>query len=66
VLPPTNPPCYPFIATFADDLSFIALNRHDAFVAWADWRTGVRQGLVSDIKLPASTFANPEHEHDDD
>jgi hypothetical protein len=45
--------------TFADDFSNITLNRHDAFVGWADWRPGggtQRQGFISVIKLQAFTF----------
>jgi hypothetical protein len=41
---------HPF-PTFADDFSFIALDEHHAFVAWADWRPGARQGFLSIIRL---------------
>ena len=61
-LPPTNPPCYAFTNTFADDFSFITLSHQDAFIAWADWRPGggtQRQGFVSIVKLQAFTHGMP-------
>jgi photosystem II stability/assembly factor-like uncharacterized protein len=37
----------------ADDFSFIALSNQYAFVAWADYRPGDRQGFVSAVTLNA-------------
>jgi len=49
-----SPAPYPHpFPTFADDFSFIALDRHHAYVGWADRRTGGRQGFLSVIKLRA-------------
>jgi hypothetical protein len=36
-----------------DDVSFINLDRHNAFVAWGDWRPGEMSGYFSSVKLQA-------------
>ena len=46
-----------------DDDSYISLNHGDAYIAWADWRPGERQGYFSDVKLQAFTFPRGPHGH---
>jgi hypothetical protein len=56
---PANPVGLYVLPTFADDFSFITLNKDNVYVAWADWRQTdsqgfpERQGFLSTIKLQA-------------
>jgi hypothetical protein len=49
--PPTQQAAISFIGNLGDDFSFITLDRQYAYVAYADWSPGDRQGFMSTIKL---------------
>lgn len=42
-----------FGGTTSDSQAYIALDRDNAYVAWADWRPGDRHGFFSAVRLEA-------------
>jgi hypothetical protein len=48
----------PFIGNLSDDFSYIALDRNKAFIAYADWQPGDRQGFLTPINIRALEDTN--------